>query len=92
MESPNSQPTMNQKIFDLGLSTEAVSLYLLCCHLQDTHTTMSRSNITSLWNGSEEALSGGIDELGRRQILMGIISSDAGITVYRLNDADDWKA
>lgn len=91
MEAPAGHPAMSQKIFDMGLSTEAVSLYLLCCHLQDTRTTISKRNIDSLWNGSEEALSSGIDHLEKRQILSCALSADGGNAVYRLNDTRDWK-
>ena len=91
MESADKQPTMNRKIFELGLPTEAVSLYILCCHLQDSGTTMSRSNIAGLWNGREEALAEGISDLEERQILARILTSDAGIAVYQINDIGDWK-
>ena len=91
MEEPSGQPAMNQKIFDMGLSTEAVSLYLLCCHLQDTRTTISKKNISGLWNGTKEALSQGIENLEKRQILSCTLSADGGNAVYQLNGTRQWK-
>jgi len=92
MPAPDSQRTMNQKIFEIGLSTEAVSLYLLCCHLEDTMVPVSLKNIKGLWNGDEESLNEAIHVLLSRQVLARSLSPADGTTVYWLNGPEDWKS
>jgi len=82
---------MSQQIFGMGLSTEAISLYLLCCHLEDTLTAISRNNIRELWNGGEEALSEAIGQLESRRVLCRS-APEAGNPEYRLNDPRQWLA
>ena len=89
MDAPAAQPAMSQQIFNMGLSTEAISLYLLCCHLQDTHAELSGDTVRELWNGSLEALSQSIDHLEGRKVLSRSTSPSGG-TVYRVNRSKDW--
>jgi hypothetical protein len=91
MESPSVQPAMSRQIFKMGLSTEAISLYLLCCHLQDAQTEISRNNIADLWNGSAEALAEGIEHLKKRRILSRFADAGRDGTVYQLNEDKDWQ-
>ena len=92
MEATNAPPAMNQRIFEMGLGTEPVSLYLLCCHLQDTGAIISKENMAGLWNGTESALMDAIDDLLEKQVLASILSSGEEIAVYRITDPEDWKA
>lgn len=86
----DDQPAMNQKIFSLGLSTEAVSLYLLCCHLEDTMVEVSLTNIEGLWNGSSEDLEKAVAVLQKRRVLVRPASAPGAGDLYRINAAKDW--
>ena len=91
MSSQNQTPSMNQKIFDLGLSVETISAYLLCCSLADTGTVVSTKNLTEMWNSTKESLIDGLQDLETRDILRKIISDRAGNNVYQLSDVKNWK-
>jgi hypothetical protein len=41
MESGQQTPSRDQKIFDLKLPTETISLYLLCCGIKDAGITLT---------------------------------------------------
>jgi hypothetical protein len=82
---------MNQKIFLMGLSTETVSLYLLCCGLADSGTTLSTKNLLEVWNASPEAMTASFLELEDRGIVLKIISDGKASHVYKLTDEHDWK-
>ena len=91
MNSQNQTPSMNQKIFDLGLSVETISAYLLCCSLADAGTVVSTKNLTEMWNSTKESLIDGLQDLETRDILRKIISDRAGNNVYQLSDVKNWK-
>jgi hypothetical protein len=82
---------MNQKIFDLELSVETISAYLLCCSLEDAGTVISTKNLTEMWNSTKESLIDGLQDLEARDILRKIISDRAGNNVYQLSDAKNWR-
>jgi len=82
---------MNQKIFQMGLSTETVSLYLLCCGLADSGATLSTKNLLEIWNASPEAMHESFLELENRGIVLKIISDGKASHVYKLTDVDAWK-
>ncbi|MFC1516514.1 hypothetical protein ACFL7E_07105 [Thermodesulfobacteriota bacterium] len=90
MHTHQTAPIMNQKIFDLGLSVETVSAYLLCCSLFDNDTVLSTNNLLGIWNSTEAALHEGLDDLLKRNILRRIISESEGNNVYTLTDVTDW--
>jgi hypothetical protein len=91
MNSQNQTPVMNQKIFDLGLSIETVSVYLLCCSLEDADTVISTKNLSGIWNNTKASLLEGLKDLEKRNILRRIISDRAGNNVYKLSDVKNWK-
>ncbi len=91
MTAPHGQPAMSQKIFSLGLSTEAISLYLLCCHLHDAREDLTVPAMGDLWNGSREALARGIADLEERRILSLGLPVEGDQAVYRLNDHRKWR-
>ena len=91
MNSQNQTPVMNQKIFDLGLSLETVSVYLLCCSLEDAGTVISTKNLSGIWNSTKSSLLEGLKDLEKRNILRRIISDRAGNNVYKLSDVKNWK-
>jgi hypothetical protein len=81
---------MNQKIFQMGLSTETVSLYLLCCGLADSGSTLSVKNIMEIWNASPEAMQTSFMDLEEHGIVLKIISDGKTNHIYRLNDIKYW--
>lgn len=91
MDSQNQTPTMNQKIFDMGLSVETVSVYLICCNLSDNDTAISTKNLSSMWNGAEALLIEGLKDLEERNIIRRIISDREENIVYQLSDVRKWK-
>ncbi len=91
MNSQNRTPVMNQKIFNLGLSVETVSVYLICCSLTDTDTTISTNKLSEMWNSTRAPLLEGLKDLETRNILRRIISDGAGNIVYKLSDVKNWK-
>lgn len=82
---------MNQKIFQMGLSTETVSLYLLLCGMADSGATLSTKNLLEIWNASSEAMHTSFLELEDRGIVLRIISDGKANNIYRLTDVHDWK-
>jgi hypothetical protein len=82
---------MNQKIFQMGLSTETVSLYLLCCGLADSGATLSTKNLLDIWNASPETMNASFLELEDRGIVLKIISDGKAHHIYKLTDEHDWK-
>ena len=91
MNSQNQTPAMNQKIFKLGLSVETVSVYLMCCSLADTDTTISTKKLSEMWNSTRASLLEGLKDIETRNILRRIISDRAGTNVYKLLDVKNWK-
>jgi hypothetical protein len=92
MDSQNQTPTMNQKIFDIGLSVETVSVYLICCSLSDNDTAISTKNLSSMWNGAEALLLEGLKDLEEQNILRKILSDREGNNIYKLLDVKRWKS
>ena len=91
MDSKNHTPAMNQEIFNLDLSVETVSIYLICCNLSDNNTVISTKNLSSMWNGTEALLIEGLKDLEERNILRKIISDGEEKNIYQLSDVKDWK-
>jgi len=82
---------MNQMIFDLDLSVETISVYLLCCSLADSEQAITTKKIQTLWNGSAGALTVGIEDLEKINILVKIISDCNGNNVYRIENIENWR-
>jgi hypothetical protein len=83
---------MDQKIFEIGLPMEAVSLYLLCCGLADAETTVTNQNLMKIWNSTPEALSENLNILESRQIIRKVVSTgEDGIAAFRVNNPGDWE-
>ena len=75
---------MDQRIFNMGLTVEATSLYLLMVSLSDGGTVLTRGNMEPFWNGSPEDLTSALEELQRRKVL------EAGREDYALLPAGHW--
>lgn len=82
---------MNQKIIEMGLSVETVSLYLLCCSLVDTDAVISTGNLLGMWNSTEDAFIEAIKNLEKRNILRKIITDRGKNKVYKLIEVKKWK-
>ncbi len=91
MHTHDNTKSMNQKIFNVGLSVETISLYLLCCGLTDAGSTISKKNILEIWNSSEEELRESLHTLEEKNILLKILSDGKEHDVYKLVDAKQWK-
>lgn len=63
---------MNQKIFTLGLSVEATSLYLLMADLVTRVVDLEDSALTPLWMDSDEQYKGALEELKAHHVLVEI--------------------
>ena len=90
MPSSQKPPIMSQKIFNLGLTVEQVSIYLLCCGLADSGQDVSTENLLEIWNGTEQMLTDGLNTLTRQNILLQVISDSPSKSIYRIMDADRW--
>lgn len=92
MNLENNRRTMDQRIFNMGLPTETVSLYLLCCGLSDSGVAISRANLVGIWNSTEDALAKGLETLEEYNILTREISDSEADPVYQLTNPKQWKA
>jgi hypothetical protein len=92
MDKDRGGSVMDRDIFKLGLSVEAVSLYILCCTLADQGRPVSIKNILPTWNSTEEELKAALKELSERGILRQVLSDLAGNEVYRILDSGEWNA
>ena len=82
---------MSQKIFNLDLPVETISVYLLSCSLSDAGTAVSFSNLLNVWNSSEAALQEGIDELEKRRVIVRIVTDSEDSFIYRVLEDKDWR-
>ncbi len=91
MSNQHQPPAMSQEIFGLNLSTETISVYLMCCGLTDAGSTLSTAHMLEIWNGSEGGLQDGLKALEERNIVKKIISDQDSRDIYILTNAADWK-
>ncbi|MFO7964247.1 MAG: hypothetical protein R6U50_10030 [Desulfobacterales bacterium] len=89
--SLNTTPSMSQKIFDLELPVETVSLYLLISGLTDEGQPVFPETIRPVWNGSEQELESGLQDLEKRNIIRKVTEDDGERKLYRLVDPDQWR-
>ena len=82
---------MRQKIFDLNLPMETVSLYLLCCALVDADAPVSTRNLLNKWNGDQGELMQGLSTLVKKNILSQKLSDQEGNAIYHILDPDQWE-
>ncbi len=92
MTDDTSPTAINQRIFRMGLSVEAISIYLLACALTDAGETITRSALGRRWNGSTQELVDGIALLMRRRVLS---ATDAApppeASAFALTAPDQWQ-
>ena len=82
----DSEPIMNRRIFQLDLSVEAVSLYLLCCALAETGQPVAADRVAGAWNGTPSDLRRAASELQSRAIVEPAPSGG-----YRVNPESRWR-
>lgn len=90
MHRHGNGPVMEQAIFNMGLSTEAVSLYLLCCHLVDSEAPLSPENLSEFWNGTPQTLAASIDELEHRNVIETSAAPSGSQDNYRIKAIHQW--
>ena len=91
MSSRNKHSHMDQKIFDINLPIETISVYLLCCSLADNDAPITTRNLMTIWNSTEKALLDGLADLEEKNILGRILSNGASQTAYQLKKGEDWR-
>jgi len=91
MPSQNHRPNMEQKIFNINLPVETISVYLLCCSLADNDTPITTRNLMVIWNSTEDVLRNGLADLEKKNILGRILSNGAAHVAYRLEKFEDWR-
>jgi hypothetical protein len=91
MESGQQTPSRDQRIFDLKLPTETISLYLLCCGIKDAGMTLTTKNILERWNGSEEFFHKAMKELEDRNIISKILSNGDKNDAFQIKDVHSWR-
>ena len=91
MTMDDQTPIMSQKIFNLNLAVETVSLYLLCCALTDAGAAITVTALEEKWNGSREDLLAELDNLGIRRIIEKVTAIDDQESVYRVLDEKHWQ-
>jgi len=84
--------SMDRRIFEMGLATEAVSAYILCCSLTDQGASVSVKNLLTIWTGSEESLRQSLDTLEAALIIEPLLSDESGGKVYHLSSQEWWHA
>ena len=83
---------MNQRIFDLGLPVETISIYLLCCGFTDAGKTVSFKNLLEVWNSSRQKLEEGLALLEEKNIVKPFISDASENRIYQLVESHCWHA
>lgn len=91
MVNQHQPPAMSQKIFSLDLSTETISVYLMCCGLTDAGATLSTASMLEIWNGSEVSLFEGLRDLEKKRIVKKILSDRDTRDIYILTNTADWE-
>ena len=91
MNDQTSAQAVSQKIFQMGLSVETVSVYLLCCGLAESGTPLSLKNLSNIWNGTPGQLQDGLKNLENRKVLRKIIAGSDDNAVYQIQDPDRWQ-
>lgn len=78
---------MENKIFELGLSVEAISLYILLDHFGEFEKDISLDDVRTKWSSSESVLTRCLDELNLQDVVSRINDGD----IVRLTPSPMWK-
>ncbi|PIE71086.1 MAG: hypothetical protein CSA22_05015 [Deltaproteobacteria bacterium] len=63
-------PSMDQQIFNMGLSVETVSAYLNACGLNDAGGNVHIEALDATWSQNREALDAALKELAEKNIMI----------------------
>lgn len=91
MPGSHMPPAMDQAIFNFGLSTENISVYLMCCGLSDMGSPVTLETMLPIWNGTEQALRQGLAELESRNIITKSADEDPDAAAYQVNPSSKWR-
>ena len=80
---------MDRAIFDLKISVEATSLYILLCALMDAGQAPTMENALLKWTGTEESLTTAALELMGRCIIRGAVPIPRDMHLHP-NTSDRW--
>ena len=80
---------MDRAIFDLAMSVEATSLYILLCALMDDGEAPTLENALPKWAGTEETLLTAAMELIERCIIAGAVPIPKTMHLHP-NTRDKW--
>jgi hypothetical protein len=80
---------MDRAIFDLKVSVEAASLYILLCALMDGRQEPTLENARQKWTGNEESLLTAAQELIGRCVITGIVPIPKDMHLHP-NTRDRW--
>lgn len=83
-----SSTTMDRAIFNMGLSVETVSAYILCCHLADLGQPITLENLSPVWNGENLQLKNCLAELEQQNIIEWY--SEPLRTGYCIKGSEQW--
>ena len=82
--------TMDRKIFNLGLSTEATSAYILVTSLVEQNVLPNLEEIRGRWTTSDDELDDALRELIRRRIFK-VLTEQKDTPVYYPNPSNLWR-
>ncbi|HDM78233.1 MAG TPA: hypothetical protein ENG51_17495 [Deltaproteobacteria bacterium] len=80
---------MEREIFNLQLSVEATSAYILMCSLQEKGKILTDETISPYWQGTDEQLKTALIELKERNIIQENMSSEK--PRYVIKKQCDWS-
>lgn len=87
MDQQNRQTLMDQRIFEIGLPVETVSVYLLLTGLADADRPLTVETLRSAWNGSDDVLLQELSVLEKKGI---VTVSDHTPVEYRVQPSPRW--
>ena len=76
---------MEQRIFEMGLTVQATSLYLLLVSLAQAGAPLTRANVLSFWNAPEPD----IDQAFAELVVRRITGTEAG-GAWRVRPIEEW--
>ncbi len=82
---------MNQSIFDIGLSVETISVYLLVCGLTDAGRSVTSKSLAEVWNGTKAALDQGLQDLEDKHIISRILTDGKENAAFKVMDIHRWN-
>ena len=81
---------MDREIFNLNLSVEATSAYILICNLAESGTPITIESAGTFWNDTSEALVSALEELKGHCIIVEALDANQ-MRQYYLNSSDRWR-